>query len=371
MLACPNCSTRLSRQSFGHGVVYACPKCGGRSMGLGLLHKMDISNNFMRDLWAKAVSPKTARLRDCPHCGQSMAEVVNDIGDKALTLDVCTSCQSVWFDPKEHELLPHKPKVPENQLSDAAKQALLEIELAEMRQTQKEEEESAPPEQLWQRAVSMLGLPVLENGDEIEVRPFMIWGLALTCLLVYIFIRKDVESAMMAWGFIPELWYRHGGLTYITSFFLHANILHLGINLYFLLIFGDHLEGLLGRWKLLMLIFGSHIAGLTVHYMIMPHSVMPLVGASAGVAGILAYFTVSFPRARIALAWGFFGRRLGWTRLPVLFFLMFFVISELTPSFMNTGMPSDKVSLAFMGGMAVGVCAAIWARINRVTVPRH
>jgi hypothetical protein len=64
-------------------------------MGLGLLHKINISDTFMRDLWAKAVSPGTPRLRACPHCGQNMAEVINDVGGKPLTLDVCTSCQSV------------------------------------------------------------------------------------------------------------------------------------------------------------------------------------------------------------------------------------------------------------------------------------
>lgn len=364
MLTCPNCSTRLSRQSLGHGVVYACPKCGGRSMGLGLLHRLDISNNFTRDLWKGAVAANARKVRECPHCGRFMSEVQSNLNGGVLVLDVCTACQSVWFDPKEHEALPPKPKN-EGELSEAAKAALAEIELSEMHQAQKEDAESGPPEKTWQRNISMLGLPVLENADEIDTRPYMIWGLALICLLVNIILHSKLEVVTLVWGFIPELWYRHGGLTFITSFFLHAGYLHLAINLYFFLIFGDHLEGLLGKWKLLGLIFGSHLAGLFAHYMFLPHSTAPVVGASAGVAGLLAYFTISFPRARVALAWGFLNMVIRWTRMPVLFFMAFFVFSELTPSIFNTGMPGEKVSPAFMGGLMVGVCAALWARINR------
>jgi membrane associated rhomboid family serine protease/Zn-finger nucleic acid-binding protein len=370
MLACPNCSTRLNRQSLEHGVVYACPKCGGRSMGIGLLHKLNISANFMRDLWKGAMAPGARQVRDCPHCGRRMSEVQNKLDGGILVLDVCTACQSIWFDPKEHEALPQKT-VKESQISDEGKILLGKFAAEEMGEEYREAEQGDPPEQAWQQAVTLLGLPVVESDDEISVRPYLIWGLALVCALTYFIFRSRLDTMILVWGFMPQLWSRHDGLTFITSFFLHANFLHLLFNIYFLLIFGDHLEGLLGRWRLMALILGSHIAGLVAQDMALPHSTMPLVGASAGIAGVLAYYAVSFPRAKVALIWGGFARGIYWIKLPVLMYLAVFIFGEMTSSFIHIGMPSNVANLAHLGGLMVGACAALWARVNRAPVQQR
>jgi membrane associated rhomboid family serine protease len=141
--------------------------------------------------------------------------------------------------------------------------------------------------------------------------------------------------------------------------------------MYFLLIFGDHLEGLLGRWRLLALILGSHVAGLVAQYMLMPHSTEPMVGASAGVAGIIAYYAVSFPRAKVSLIWGGFAQGIFWIKLPVFFYLAVFIFGEMTSSFMHIGMPSNVANLAHLGGLMIGICAAIWARTNRGMAPQR
>jgi membrane associated rhomboid family serine protease len=50
-------------------------------------------------------------------------------------------------------------------------------------------------------------------------------------------------------------------LTFLTSFFLHGGIIHLASNLYFLVVFGEHVEDYLGRWRWLLLVLLSAIAG--------------------------------------------------------------------------------------------------------------
>lgn len=365
MLACPNCSTRLARQRVERGVVYACPKCGGQAIGLGYLHKSDIPESFTRDLWKKAVLPDTRHIRECPHCGRPMAEVASGLSGGIPVLDLCTTCQSVWFDPKEAEMLPHKSnQKQESQLSDEGKMLLAKLASEGMAEDRKAEQMGDPPDALWQQAVTLLGLPAVENDEAATNRPYMIWGLAAIFALVYFFIRRDPDTIRLVWGFIPEIWSRHGGATLITSFFLHAGFIHLAINIYFLLIFGDHLEGLLGRWRLAALLFGSHLAGLLTYFMFFPHNTEPLVGASAGIAGIIAYYAVSFPRARVSLMWGGFARGIFWIKIPVFLYLAVFIFGEMTTSFIHLGM-SRQASLAHLGGMMVGVCAAIWSRTTR------
>jgi membrane associated rhomboid family serine protease len=296
-----------------------------------------------------------------------MAEVTSNLPGGIPVLDLCTNCQSVWFDPKEDEMLPHKTRdKQESQLSDEGKMLLAKFAYEGMAEDRKAEQIGDPPDKLWQQAVTLLGLPAVEDDDDATtVRPYFIWGLAALCALVYFFIRRDPDTIRLVWGFIPEIWSRHSGATLITSFFLHAGLIHLAINIYFLLIFGDHLEGFLGRWRLAALVFGSHLAGLMTHYMFFPHSTEPLVGASAGIAGIIAYYAVSFPRARVSLMWGGLARGIYWIKIPVFLYLAVFIFGEMSSSFFRLGMPSNVANLAHLGGLIVGVCAALWARTNR------
>jgi membrane associated rhomboid family serine protease/Zn-finger nucleic acid-binding protein len=369
MLACPNCATRLKRQSIDRGVIYACPSCGGRTMGLGLLHKVDVADDFMRELWKKAVAPGAAHLRQCPHCGRYMSEVRNEFCGQELVLDVCTLCQSVWFDPNEYKALPTKEMMPREELSPEARLAIAKAEIALMEDNRSKHDLGAPPDEPWQKAITFLGLPAVIDDNKITVRPYLIWGLALACVLIYTIFARRMGSVALSYGFIPEIWYRLAGVTMVTSFFLHGGLLHLGANIYFLLVFGDHLEGLLGRWRLLSLTFGSHLAGLMAHYMLFPHSMKPLIGASAGIAGILAYYAVSFPRAQVSLLW--FGpfRGLYWIRLPVLLYLAVFIFGEIFTPIFSIGGPSNVAGMAHLGGLVVGICAAIWARTNRELRP--
>jgi membrane associated rhomboid family serine protease/Zn-finger nucleic acid-binding protein len=371
MLACPNCATRLKRQQIDRGVVYVCPSCGGHSMGLALLHKADIADDFMRDLWKKAVAAGAPHQRPCPHCGRYMSEVKSDFCGRELILDVCTLCQSVWFDPNEYKELPTREMMPAKELSPEAKLAIARAEMELRDDIQGKHDMGAPPDSPWQKAVTFLGLPAVIDDNEITVRPYLIWGLAAAFFLVYFIFARRMESVAMEFGFISELWYRFGGLTIVTSFFLHGGILHLGANIYFLLVFGDHLEGLLGRWWLLALIFGSHLTGLVAHYMLFPHSTNPLIGASAGIAGILAYYAVSFPRAQVSLLW--FGpfRGLYWIRLPVFLYLAVFIFGEIFTPIFSIGGRSNMAGMAHLGGLAVGIGAAIWARTNRELRPAN
>jgi membrane associated rhomboid family serine protease len=87
--------------------------------------------------------------------------------------------------------------------------------------------------------------------------------------------------------------------------FLHANWIHLLLNCWGIFVFGPPLEAVLGKSRLATLYFVSGIAGgaLQVAASIFAYHRFggPVVGASAGVFGLVAAFTSLFPEARMTL----------------------------------------------------------------------
>jgi membrane associated rhomboid family serine protease len=108
-----------------------------------------------------------------------------------------------------------------------------------------------------------------------------------------------VPEAPLEWGVVPaEIW-RHGGLTLVTSFFLHGGLLHLLGNMYFLAIFGDNVEDLLGWRRYLLLLLVASLAGdlFQAHASMAPR--IPSIGASGGIAGVIVYYGLTFPQGRL------------------------------------------------------------------------
>ena len=90
------------------------------------------------------------------------------------------------------------------------------------------------------------------------------------------------------------------GRSLLTCMFLHASWLHLLTNMWFLWLFGDNVEDRLGPLPFLFLyLFGGLIASLT-HWAIGPGSLVPVIGASGAIAGILGAYAVTWPLARIS-----------------------------------------------------------------------
>jgi membrane associated rhomboid family serine protease len=88
-------------------------------------------------------------------------------------------------------------------------------------------------------------------------------------------------------------------LTLFTSMFMHGGWLHIGGNMLFLFIFGDNIEKAYGHIKYIAfyLICGI-IAGLA-HVFSQPDSVIPSLGASGAISGVMAGYLVLFPTNRV------------------------------------------------------------------------
>ncbi len=92
-------------------------------------------------------------------------------------------------------------------------------------------------------------------------------------------------------------------ITLFTSMFMHAGLMHLLGNMLFLFIFGDNLEDRMGRFKFLIfyLLCGAlaSLAHVFSSSMFHQNLMIPSLGASGAISGVLAGYLVLFPRKRV------------------------------------------------------------------------
>jgi membrane associated rhomboid family serine protease len=93
--------------------------------------------------------------------------------------------------------------------------------------------------------------------------------------------------------------FSQGILPLFTSMFLHGGWMHLIGNMWFLWIFGDNVEDRTGHGRYLLLYLAGGLAGAVAHWFFNPESVVPTVGASGAIAGVMGAYLVTFPGARI------------------------------------------------------------------------
>ena len=88
-------------------------------------------------------------------------------------------------------------------------------------------------------------------------------------------------------------------LSLFTSLFLHGGLLHLAGNMLFLWIFGDNVEFRLGPARYLLLYLGGGAVATLFFALFVPHSQVPLIGASGAISGVLGCYFLWFPRNRV------------------------------------------------------------------------
>jgi len=83
-------------------------------------------------------------------------------------------------------------------------------------------------------------------------------------------------------GFGAELW------TFFTYAFIHADLLHIGLNLAWLLPFGTALARRFGAWRYAAFMLVMAAAGALAHLISHPGAMVPMIGASAAISGAMA-----------------------------------------------------------------------------------
>lgn len=158
-------------------------------------------------------------------------------------------------------------------------------------------------------------------------------------------------------------------LTPITSMFLHGGWIHLGGNLAFLWVFGNNVEDSMGRGRFVWFYLLCGLAAAAAHIVVDPRSILPTVGASGAISGVLGGYLILYPRAHVRV-WFFpifflFAWVRAWVMLIV--WLVVQVIGGL-PQLMRVD-PEVSSSTAFwahIGGFVAGVLLVMAFRDPRL-----
>ena len=131
-----------------------------------------------------------------------------------------------------------------------------------------------------------------------------------------------------------------------SSMFLHGSWMHLLGNMWFFWIFGNNVEDSMGRARFVAFYLLSGIGAAAMQVVSSPASVVPMVGASGAIGGIMGAYVILYPRVRVV------------TLVPIGFFLTTIAL----PAWVMLGYWMLLQLLGTLGGGEGGV--AVWAHIG-------
>lgn len=357
---CTTCGSALRTVRQREGIYFFCDGCASRAVTVPQIRRVT-GDRVATDLLRKINRATMLGERRCPFCSRPMLRF--DLEEPEMQLDACKPCNLIWFDAREFESLPEGAveSVEELELRGREALAVHKVEMLTEESRRAAGTGGEPPEEAWKWIPAIFGLPVEMENPGLSRWPWVTWSTAIAITVLSLWAFFDLEKAVDRFGFIPAQAWREGGATLLTSFFLHAGLWHLASNLYFLLLVGDNAEDYLGRWRYLLLILISTLCGDLLHLVTQPHSMIPSIGASGGISGIMAFYVLEFPRVRLGFLLRFF-----WVQIPAWGFFAFWMVLQGFGAWTQLHDEGQIDCFAHLGGVVAGVAAWLyWRKLNR------
>jgi membrane associated rhomboid family serine protease len=152
-------------------------------------------------------------------------------------------------------------------------------------------------------------------------------------------------------------------LTLLTSMFLHANWIHLFGNMWFLAVFGRNVECALDHGRFLAFYVACGVAGGLAYTASDAASVLPCLGASGAISGVLGAYVAIHPFNSVSLWFGFY---VGVIQLPAIVVIRVWFLFQYLAAFQSLEFAGTNLGgTAYwdhVGGFAAGV-AIVWGTI--------
>lgn len=195
------------------------------------------------------------------------------------------------------------------------------------------------------------------------------------CVIVFLWLTTlpspERLRVLTNWGTVPATlldpnapWlqqlYELRAARLVTALFIHADWLHLTVNLLFLIIFGVPAERVLGfRRFLVLFVLGGALANL-VGAVTLAGTKAPIVGSSGAVSAVVGTYLALFPRARLGLVLPL-GMFLELVRIPASLLIGFWILLQLL--FTYIGPAFGAVAWwTHIAGFAIGIAFALLSR---------
>lgn len=143
-------------------------------------------------------------------------------------------------------------------------------------------------------------------------------------------------------------------LTIFTSMFMHGSIFHIGGNMLYLWIFGNNIEDKLGHFKYFFFYLACGFLASCAHIFFNSNSIIPTLGASGAVAGVLGAYLILFPSSTVR-SLVFLGFLWFLTDVPAIWLLGIWFVSQLLGVGGSGGLQGGVAYWAHIGGFIAGI----------------
>ncbi len=169
-----------------------------------------------------------------------------------------------------------------------------------------------------------------------------------------------LDDFIRSWGVVPADVTRS---TYVSSMFLHGSWMHVIGNMWYLWIFGDNVEDRMGHGRFVLFYLLCGVGAAIGHVVAQPESLVPTIGASGAIAGVMGAYFVLYPHSRVLtlipliIIWEI-------VELPAIFLLGFWFILQLfsagaTALAATAGASGGIAFVAHVAGFVLGA-AGVW-----------
>ena len=166
-------------------------------------------------------------------------------------------------------------------------------------------------------------------------------------------------------------------LTLFTSLFLHGSPLHVAGNMLYLWIFGDNVEEVLGTLRYVAVYLACGLVGNLAMVTLAPDSLVPILGASGSVAGIMGAYLIWFPHHRVRVL---FIRII--VEIPAVWVIVSWIAIQAVLGLADRASAGEIAYVAHLGGALLGIAVGLlyrdrarpfetpdWMRLRRVRDP--
>lgn len=172
-------------------------------------------------------------------------------------------------------------------------------------------------------------MPIGDDNAGRIITPYVTYILIAMNVAVFIFLQLPSDAFTYAFSVVPReitqnrdivgtLHLGNGAiqlgpgpkpiqLTILSAMFMHGGWAHLLGNMLYLWIFGDNVEDAMWHFKFLIFYLLCGLAATIAHVMSSPNSLIPSLGASGAIAGVLGAYLVLYPTRRVRVLVGYIG----------------------------------------------------------------
>lgn len=210
---------------------------------------------------------------------------------------------------------------------------------------------------------------MLPLQDNIPTRrlPIVTWVIILLNVLVFLYellldAGGQLDASLQSLGVIPALVTANPFAfatvrRVLTSMFTHGGLMHIASNMLYLWIFGNNVEDALGRFRFILFYLICGAAAVATQVFFSPHSMVPMIGASGAIAGVLGAYLLLYPRARVRtlVFFGYFARI---ADLSALWVLGLWFVLQFFNGLLALGVAADTGGVAVwahVGGFLAGI----------------